>query len=145
MKNSAYKIFKDNRTAHEVFAGFKDDRLPFLLESSQDVCGMGRYSFLGSDPFLVFSVKRDKSGSALAILRELFRDHCLEGEKKASIPFLCGAVGFLSYDLCFSLESLGGPPNQEHSGIAKALSWFLPQHYSVALVKEEGLPSFFDL
>ncbi|OIO36435.1 MAG: aminodeoxychorismate synthase, component I [Candidatus Omnitrophica bacterium CG1_02_44_16] len=104
MKNSAYKIFKDNRTAHEVFAGFKDDRLPFLLESSQDVCGMGRYSFLGSDPFLVFSVKRDKSGSALAILRELFRDHCLEGEKKASIPFLCGAVGFLSYDLCFSLE-----------------------------------------
>ena len=104
MKNSAYKIFKDNRTAHEVFACFKDDRLPFLLESSRNVMGMGRYSFLGSDPFFVLSVKRDKSGSALAMLRELFRDYRLEGENKLSIPFLCGAVGFFSYDFGFSLE-----------------------------------------
>jgi para-aminobenzoate synthetase component 1 len=106
MKNSTYKVFKDNRTPHEAFAGFKDDRLPFLLESSQDVCGMGRYSFFGSDPFLVLSVKRDKSGSALAMLRELFRGYRLEGENKPSIPFLCGAVGFLSYDFGFSLEQV---------------------------------------
>ncbi len=109
MKNSTYKVFKDKRPAQEVFAGFKDDRLPFLLESSMDISHMGRYSFLGSDPFFVLSVKRNESGSALAMLRELFREYHLEGlegENKPYIPFLCGAVGFLSYDLGFSLERL---------------------------------------
>src|SRR5690606_13470381 len=32
------------------------------------------------------------------------------------------------FDLCFSLESLGFPPEHEHRGIAEALAWFLPQH-----------------
>lgn len=116
MKKSAYKTFKDNRTAHEVFACFKDDRLPFLLESSRNMMGMGRYSFFGSDPFMTVSVRRGRctietAGSkktvdtpALVMLRELFRAYRLEGENRSSIPFLCGAVGFLSYDFGFSLE-----------------------------------------
>lgn len=49
------------------------------------------------------------------------------------------------YDLAFSLESLGNPPTKEHQGIAEALSWFLPPHYSVVLVSEIGLPEFVDL
>lgn len=47
-----------------------------------------------------------------------------------------------NYDLCFSLESLGSPPNHEHRGIAEALAWFLPQHYSLMIVSEKGLPNF---
>jgi len=50
-----------------------------------------------------------------------------------------------NYDLCFSLESLGSPPDHEHRGIAEALAWFLPQHYSLMLVSEKGLPSFIPL
>ncbi len=46
------------------------------------------------------------------------------------------------YDLAFSLESLGSPPEHEHRGIAEALAWFLPQHYSLMLVSEKGLPEF---
>lgn len=46
------------------------------------------------------------------------------------------------YDLAFSLESLGSPPDHEHRGIAEALAWFLPQHYSLMLVSERGLPQF---
>ncbi|WP_374076120.1 hypothetical protein [Bdellovibrio bacteriovorus] len=49
------------------------------------------------------------------------------------------------YDLAFSLESLGNPPTKEHQGIAEAISWFLPPHYSVVLVSEIGLPPFVDL
>ena len=49
------------------------------------------------------------------------------------------------FDLCFSIEALGNPPQQEHEGILKALSWFLPPHYSLALVSEKGLPAFVDL
>lgn len=50
-----------------------------------------------------------------------------------------------NYDLAFSIESLGNPPVKEHQGIAEAISWFLPPHYSVVLVSEMGLPKFVDL
>ena len=47
-----------------------------------------------------------------------------------------------SYDLCFSLESLGHPKSEEHQGILEALSWFLPPHYTIALISEKNLPAF---
>ena len=47
-----------------------------------------------------------------------------------------------NYDLCFSLESLGSPKSEEHQGILEALSWFLPPHYTIALISEKNLPSF---
>ncbi len=46
------------------------------------------------------------------------------------------------WDLAFSIESLGNPPAREHAGIAEAISWFLPAHYSVALVSERNIPGF---
>lgn len=49
------------------------------------------------------------------------------------------------FDLCFSLEALGNPPQREHQGIAEAVSWFLPAHYSVMMTSEQGLPSFHSL
>lgn len=49
------------------------------------------------------------------------------------------------YDLCFSVESLGNPPENEYSGIAEAIAWFLPEHYSIVICSEKGLPKFFDL
>jgi hypothetical protein len=49
------------------------------------------------------------------------------------------------WDLCFSLDSLGNPPSSEHEGIAEALSWFFPAHYSIVLVKEKELGEFFNL
>jgi hypothetical protein len=49
------------------------------------------------------------------------------------------------FDLCFSLDSLGNPPEKEHEGIAQTIAWFLPQDYSIVLVKEDGLPAFSDL
>ena len=45
-------------------------------------------------------------------------------------------------DLAFSLESLGHPASDEHAGIAEAIAWFLPAHYSVALVSEKVITGF---
>ncbi|MES3038984.1 MAG: hypothetical protein V4736_13845, partial [Bdellovibrionota bacterium] len=45
-----------------------------------------------------------------------------------------------NYDVGFSLESLGNPPATEHDGVAEAISWFLPPHYSILLLSENGLP-----
>lgn len=51
----------------------------------------------------------------------------------------------VNFDLCFSVESFGSPQQNEHEGILQALSWFLPAHYSLAFVNEQGIPSFEEL
>ena len=60
-------------------------------------------------------------------------------------PVLVMSTDGENYDFCFSLESLGNPPEAEHSGIAEAISWFLPPHYSLLLIGEKDLPKFIDL
>lgn len=75
-----------------------------------------------------------------SILREFFRDQAVLRPK-----ILVMSTDRKHYDLAFSLDSLGNPPEKEHQGIAEAIGWFLPPHYSVLLVKEAGLPAFVDL
>lgn len=77
---------------------------------------------------------------ARSILREFFRD---QGVLKPQILLI--SMDKVQYDLAFSLESLGNPPEEEHQGIAEAISWFLPPHYSLLLVSNEGLPKFSDI
>jgi hypothetical protein len=79
-------------------------------------------------------------GYVRKILREFFRD---QGILRTRI--LVMSTDQVNYDLAISLESLGNPPDTEHQGIAEAISWFLPPHYSLILISEEGLPPFTDL
>lgn len=74
------------------------------------------------------------------ILREFFRDQNVLAPK-----ILVMSTDQKHYDLVFSLDSLRNPPATEHQGIAEAIGWFLPPHYSVVLMKEDGLPPFVDL
>jgi len=74
------------------------------------------------------------------ILREFFRDQGVYEPK-----ILVMSADRVNYDLAFSLESLGNPPVREHQGVAEAISWFLPPHYSIVLVSEKGLPPFVNL
>lgn len=71
------------------------------------------------------------------VLKDFFRDQSVFEPR-----ILMVSVDGINYDLCFSLESLGGPPEGEHEGILEAISWFLPPHYSIAIVSENGLPAF---
>lgn len=74
------------------------------------------------------------------ILKDFFRDQGILAPR-----ILVMSTDRKHYDLAFSLESLGNPPQKEHQGIAEAISWFLPPHYSVVLVTEKGLPPFVNL
>lgn len=73
-------------------------------------------------------------------VKEFFRDQAVLRPR-----ILVMSTDRKHYDLAFSLESLGNPPEKEHQGIAEAISWFLPPHYSIVLVSEKGLPEFSDL
>lgn len=77
---------------------------------------------------------------ARGILREFFRD---QGILKPQVLLI--SMDKVQYDLAFSLESLGDPVEEEHQGIAEAISWFLPPHYTLLLVSQDGLPPFSDL
>lgn len=72
-----------------------------------------------------------------AILKQFFTDQGVFDPR-----ILVISQDRVNYELAFSLESLGNPPQSEHAGIAEAISWFLPPHYSLVLISEKGLPPF---
>lgn len=89
----------------------------FLLESIKGPEKISRYSFMGSDPFLVFRVKDGKveiSGSGKKIVKSraplkrlkelmgLYRTAAIKGLP----PFNGGAVGMISYDFVHYFERL---------------------------------------
>jgi len=104
-------------TAPELFELIKDRPYSFFLDSGMDPQRLGRYSFLGSEPFLVMSsrgseitlvrgreheVQHGNPFDAIGKLLERYKlDHC-----PAPVPFLGGAVGYFSYDLCHFIERL---------------------------------------
>ena len=99
----AYYILKSYKLRFkplEIFEALKDEKNCFFLDSSLNSNPLGRYSFLGIDPFYVLETKNQ---DPLPRLREILGRYriSIPGD---SIPFLGGAVGYLAYDLGFSLE-----------------------------------------
>jgi len=104
-------------TAPEVFELIKDNPYSFFLDSGMDPQRLGRYSFIGSNPFLIMSSKAGEitlvrgdeqevqCGNPFDILGELLKMYKLD-PCPAPVPFLGGAVGYLSYDLCHFIERL---------------------------------------
>ena len=103
-------------TAFDLFQLLADEPHSFFLDSGMNAPGLGRYSFIGSHPFLIFRSKgtnlqfnwRDRvekrSGNPFDALREIlnqFQFSLLPGE----LPFI-GGVGYLGYPLRRFIEEL---------------------------------------
>ena len=103
--------------AHEAFESFHGYRYSFFLDSGMDAQRLGRYSFIGSDPFLVMTSRGNQvtlmwqdeqqieQGNPFDVLGRLLETYRLDSFP-APIPFWGGAVGYLSYDLCHFVERL---------------------------------------
>lgn len=114
------EVLADLETPVSAFMKIDQKRYSFLLESVEGGENVGRYSFLGSEPSLIFSSKNKdykiiKDGKYLIEegtldnpmnkLRELFKrykTYCPEGLP----PFFGGAVGYLSYDTIRLFEDI---------------------------------------
>ena len=89
----------------------------FWLDSGMDKQKLGRWSFMGSDPFLVMRSRDDeitiiregaeekRRGNPFDTLGELMEEYKMES-RELPAPFTGGAVGYFSYDLCHFIERL---------------------------------------
>jgi para-aminobenzoate synthetase component I len=106
---------------HEFFACLADRDHAFLLDSGRSTNGLGAWSFLGFAPFHVHRSPNPNchligDNFPLSKLQSLLRRYhrpnpnChLLGDnfsRAPALPFLGGAVGFFSYELCTQLEKL---------------------------------------
>ena len=103
----------------DAFELLRDKQFSFFLDSGMDAHKLGRYSFIGSDPFLVLSSrgsetiltrgaeKSSLSGNPFDVLNHFLEVYRLDS-CSSPVPFTGGAVGYLSYDLCHFIERLPG-------------------------------------
>jgi para-aminobenzoate synthetase component 1 len=103
--------------APDAYEVIKDHPWSFFLDSGINPHGLGRYSFIGSDPFLVFSsrggniqlVSQDDRislrGNPFDVLREQLNRYVVDPHP-SPVPFIGGAVGYFGYDLCHFIENL---------------------------------------
>lgn len=112
------KIQKINTSLNsfQIYTLFKDEPYSFFLDSGRDHDTMGRYSFIGANPFLVFTSKDEEiriiedeiemhiKSNPFHELKKLFNKY--KYDYNSDFPFLGGAVGFLSYDLCHFIEEI---------------------------------------
>ncbi|MBI2829584.1 MAG: aminodeoxychorismate synthase component I [Chloroflexi bacterium] len=104
-------------SASRTFDLISRENHSFFLDSGMDHQKLGRYSFMGCDPFLVLkSTGRDITllqgaeekhldGNPFDVLSQLLQQYRLD-YRSAPVPFIGGAVGYLSYDLCHFIERL---------------------------------------
>lgn len=97
----------------------------FLLESVEGGEKIGRYTFLGANPYLRLTCDEDGvvihrgrkqekvEGDPIAVIRQMLHQH-RPAEIPDLPPFTAGAVGFVSYDMVRRFERL---PNQAKQDI----------------------------
>lgn len=98
------------KSFEEIFDRLSGVDYSFFLDSSMDAKNLGRYSFIGASPFLVFRSKggrielidkksriKKEEGNPFDVLKELMGKY--RTKTYSNIPFLGGAVGYFAYDL----------------------------------------------
>jgi len=94
------KSYKLKLKPLDIFTVLGRQRNCFFLDSSLDTNALGRYSFLGIEPFYILQTKGE---DPFPILKKI-TDQYKISVRKNKIPFLAGAVGYLSYDTGLLLE-----------------------------------------
>ncbi|MFQ5963266.1 MAG: anthranilate synthase component I family protein [Candidatus Scalinduaceae bacterium] len=101
----------------KIFKYSQDYPKNFFLDSAVKSQKLGRYSFIGYNPFLTIMSKGNniliqdrqnitkKRGNPFDELGNLLRLFHINNNPKP-VPFSCGAVGYFAYDLCHFIEKI---------------------------------------
>ena len=104
--------FSSELNAFEVYNFFKKDKNSILLDSSKEDKKLSKYSFIGLNDFMIFEAINSKSyidgkvvqGEPFEVLESLVDKYKCTIDN--DIPFLFGAIGYISYDAGRMLEKL---------------------------------------
>jgi len=96
-----------------VLCAVADEPLPFFLDSGMGHARLGRFSFVGCEPFLtvhsegksVFINGKRAGRNPFAVVRRVLRAHRTP-LASSPVPFVGGAVGYFAYDLGRFIERL---------------------------------------
>ena len=100
-----------------AFEQLRSEPFSFFLDSGMDPHKLGRYSFMGSSPFLIVSTRGSEvfvtrgveesrlTGNPFDVMNHLLQVYRLD-TGSPPVPFVAGAVGYFSYDLCHFIEQL---------------------------------------
>lgn len=89
--------------AFEIFTIFRDEKDSFVLDSAMDKEKLGRYSFISSNPFKILKYKNSSENPLDSFREELNKYKTVNN---THLPFVGGAVGYLSYDIGNYIEKL---------------------------------------
>ena len=104
--------FKTNLDINQIYEIWKDEEDTILLDSSKKDSEYSRYSFIGINKFLKLNSKNGQTyingeltlEEPFKVLDNLLKEYQLD--YKSEIPFIGGAMGFVSYDMSFSIEKI---------------------------------------
>lgn len=92
-----------NLNAFEIYTLFKDEKNSFILDSGMDEKKLGRYSLISSRPFDIIKLKNTNENPLDYLKDKLSK---FKVENNTDLPFVGGAVGYLSYDIGNYIEKL---------------------------------------
>ncbi|WP_054957117.1 anthranilate synthase component I [Paenibacillus dakarensis] len=113
----AIRLLADMETPIRIFQRYAERERAFLLESVEGGVQWARYSFIGTDPFLMISGKqghievdlngtrKQLTGKPVEELKALLRSY-RSPQLDEMPPFTGGAIGFFGYDLLQYYEKL---------------------------------------
>ncbi|MFC4078084.1 anthranilate synthase component I [Salinithrix halophila] len=143
------KIFADTETPIRLFQRLGDQPYSFLLESAEGGERWGRYSFIGTDPFLTFRAQKGqgivKEGGTtrtfatdrpLEVLQDLLaRYH--SPRLPGFPPFLGGAVGYIGFEAVTTFEAVPRPTGRDTTGADDVHVMFCDRLLIVDHLKQE--------
>ncbi|MBU3110382.1 aminodeoxychorismate synthase component I [Clostridium lacusfryxellense] len=104
--------FNTKLDGFDIYSIFKDDVNTILLDSGRDEKTLGRYSFIGINPFLTFKSKNGMCfkneeiylGDTFEEINKILKEYDLENNTE--LPFVAGGIRYFSYDLGREIEEL---------------------------------------
>ena len=98
--------------AFDIYSLFKEDKTVTILDSGMGVENLGRYSFIGLNPFTTFKYEdsvctineKRFNGEPFEELNKLINTYTIENSTE--LPYIAGAMGYFSYDLGRTIEEI---------------------------------------
>lgn len=98
--------------AFSIYSIFKEEKESVFLDSGMDRKRLGKYSFIGLNPFITFKSKNnicvineeEYEGNTFEELKNITKKY--KFKNNTGLPFIGGGIGYFSYDLGRNIEKL---------------------------------------